>query len=79
METMTIIDPETGDVLVGELSRPTKQAIESERRHLQKLFSNKEKKDLVRKGNRKTRKSRDRNSLDKTPIPTQRHYPRFCS
>ena len=50
METMTIIDPETGDVLVGELSRPTKQAIESERRHLQKLFS---KHKLIRKYRKK--------------------------
>jgi len=54
METMTIIDPETGDVLVGELSKPTRQAIESERRHLQKLSSNKEKKHkLIRKYRKK--------------------------
>ena len=49
MKTMTIIDPETGDILVGEVCMPTRKAILSERRglhksrHLNKRHNNKKK------------------------------------
>ena len=54
MKTMTIIDPETGDILVGEVCTPTREAVLSERRYLQRLYSNKERKHrLIRKYKRK--------------------------
>ena len=36
MKTMTIIDPETGDILTGEICIPTRKAILSEHRELHK-------------------------------------------
>lgn len=37
MRTMTIIDPETGEILTGELSTPTKEALKAEKRYYQRM------------------------------------------
>ena len=51
---MTIIDPETGEILTGEISTPTEEALKAEKRYYQKMFSNNSKKHrLIRKYKKK--------------------------